>query len=64
VAGLRQLFPYNRSCSFIGKFPAPIGPGTLNVISPYDYMESENEMAVLRISFFCLLPILSQAGKK
>lgn len=45
MGGLRQiklvpevagLFSSNRSCSAIGKSPAPLGPWTLNLVSPYD----------------------------
>jgi hypothetical protein len=56
MSGLKQLFLFNRSCLSIGKSPAPLGLGALNLVSPYDQVESENEVVVLRISFFCLFP--------
>jgi hypothetical protein len=54
MSGLRQLL--TRSFSAIEKSPAPLGSVTLNLVCPYDQMESENETVVLRISFICLFP--------
>ena len=57
--GWTQTSLYNRSHSAIGKSPAPLGPGTLNLVSPYDKMESENKMAAFRTSSFGLFPVPS-----
>ena len=58
-----QTAVYIGSCSATGKSPAPLGPGTLNLVSPCDQMEFENKMVIIRVSFFCIFPAKQVGGK-